>query len=59
MTEEIKVDPEILREIDRLLKHSEDNGWNAAINAARFLLPVEYSRVIRTLYRTTALKDAE
>lgn len=53
-----EVDPEIMRQIDRLLKGSEDNGWNAAINAARLLLPVEYSQVIRTLYRDP-LKDAE
>lgn len=38
--------------IDELLAMAERNGWNAAINAARTILPVEYSQRIRALYKS-------
>lgn len=47
----IDIDPEILQSVGRLIKGAEDNGWNAAINACRLLLPVEYSQRIKHLYR--------
>ena len=35
-----------------MLAHAERNGWNGAINAARTILPVEYSQRIRSLYKS-------
>jgi hypothetical protein len=40
--------------VDKMLAHAERNGWNGAINAARLLLPVEYSRKISALYKREA-----
>lgn len=37
--------------LDRVCKLSEDNGWNAAINACREALPPEWSIKLRHLYR--------
>jgi hypothetical protein len=37
--------------IDKMLAHAERNGWNAALNAARTILPVEHSRALRALYK--------
>lgn len=42
---------ETVKRIDDMLAHAERNGWNAAINAARVILPVEYSQRIRALYK--------
>lgn len=46
-----KVDPEILARLDSITEHAERNGWNAAINACRQLLPVQYSQMLRPLYK--------
>lgn len=51
MSDGPKPEQEILNKIDDLLKKSEDNGWNAAINACREMLPVHYSQAVRSLYR--------
>jgi hypothetical protein len=37
--------------IDHMLGLAERNGWNAAINAVRTILPFEYSQKIRALYK--------
>lgn len=47
---------DISAQIDRVVQHAEDNGWNAAINACRQVLieagvPWEVRQSIRVLYR--------
>ncbi len=46
----IPVDPEALARMRTVLLMAERNGWNAAINACRELLPPEWSVKLKDLY---------
>lgn len=57
MSDKIKMGPEVQQAIDRLVMASQDDGWDAALDAARVLLPVECGQLLVTLYRRTAARS--